>query len=397
MRLEPEERRNYVHSQLDGYGRLYMSCLELFVQKLWCKQRLLLRTNRMYEQKLSTISEIIGSPKSNEVLNATKSDCEKLENIIQKMHRIIFIPPHEESDLHMVNDLLCREAEDTLWEYEEEEDLPTTPPSSNHHPHLHRQFANCVSSSAVYKDPSTSREPSSRVTNATFKKQQQQAQQIQQRKDGAEAKNNNGHCFSSPLNSSPVRRNTDNTSSGSTVSTIDGRRVSNVSEGESPLPIREIRRSSKRANGGTNGSMQKKSRNNRTKDDKEIVKCCAQKGCEYIERDNANNMRKHYRNWHNSIDYPPAPYVKREMNTEMVNQYLHNWMVQRKKRAPARREPGERPSTDSWPGLSLDGMLVYPEELEEDEDYEINVHLQQNFVKEEKTQENTASSTTQNN
>lgn len=394
MRLEPEERRNYVHSQLDGYGRLYMSCLELFVQKLWCKQRLLLRTNRIYEEKLSTISEIIGSPKSNEVLNATKNDCEKLENIIQKMHRIIFIPPHKESDLHIVNDLLCREAEDTLWEYEEEEDIPPTPPSSNHHSHLHRQFTNCVSSSAVYKDPSTSREPSSRVINATVKKQQQ-TQQMQQRRD-AEAKNN-GHCFSSPLNSSPARRNTDNTST-STSSTIDGRRVSNVSDGESPQPVRENRRSSKRANGGTNGSVQqKKSRNNRTKDDKEVVKCCSQKGCEYIERDNANNMRKHYRNWHDNIDYPPAPYVKREMCTEMVNQYLHNWMVQRKKRQPARREIGGRPSTDSWPGLSMDGMLVYPEELEEDEDYEINVLVSPTYVKDEKTQENTASSTTQNN
>lgn len=439
MRLEPEERRNYVHSQLDDYGRLYMSCLEMFVQKLWCKQRLLIRTNRIYEEKLSTISEIIGSQKSNEVLNATKNDCDKIDNIIQKMHRIIFIPPNKDSDLHILNDLLSREAEETLWEDDdddEDEDLTPPPSAVNHHyHHAYRQVSNCVPSShnaAHSRNVSaSSREPSARVINASVRKQQQQQLQQQQqhqanRRDLIESKNN-GHCISSSSvsqpnsnNSSPSRRMASNesnhhNSSAAALSSIEGRRVSNVStDGEVANLLGSSvgrdgtlgrRSSSKRANGGSSsagsngstsgGSVSKKSRNNRTKDDKEIVKCCAQPDCEYIERDNANNMRKHYRNWHDDIEYPTTPYVKKEMNTEMVNQYLHNWMVQRKKRQPLagrNREMGSRPSTDSWPSMStLDGVLMYQEDQNEDEDYEINDHLI-SLTKTEKSQENSTAS-----
>ncbi|XP_074601009.1 uncharacterized protein LOC141855029 [Brevipalpus obovatus] len=446
MRLEPEERRNYVHSQLDDYGRLYMSCLEMFVQKLWCKQRLLIRTNRIYEEKLATISEIIGK-KSNEVLNATKNDCDKIENIIQKMHRIIFIPPNKDSDLHILNDLLSREAEETLWEddddEDEDEDLTPPPSAANHHYHhayRQQQVNNCVPSShnaAHSRNVSaSSREPSARVINASVRRQQQQQQQQQlqqqqhqaNRRDLIESnsKNNNGHCISSSVsqpnsnNSSPSRRmasnesNNHHNSSAAALSSIEGRRVSNVStDGEVANLLGSSvgrdgtlgrRSSSKRANGGsssagsngsTSGSVSKKSRNNRTKDDKEIVKCCAQHECEYIERDNANNMRKHYRNWHDNIEYPTTPYMKKEMNTEMVNQFLHNWMVQRKKRQPLagrNREMGSRPSTDSWPSMStLDGVLMYQEDQNEDEDYEINDHLI-SLTKTEKSQENSTAS-----
>lgn len=355
MRLEPEERRNYVYQQLDDYGRIYMSCLELFVYKLWSRQRLLLKNNKIYEEKLMTISEVIGTLTSHDtIVENNKTDCEKLEKNIQKIHRVVFIPPNNEADIHMLNDLLVKEVE---WmglvpiQGRSQMMSPLGSPPINREGNHHSVIKSQSSASATSVD----RGRTNGNAGGSVPKKPRNNRTKEEDTNGSESSENSLQkihrvVFIPPSNGPDLQMVNDllvkedewmalapSPSGSQLMSPIGSGQLDRgnhhpviVSQSSSSSNNSESRRS----NGSAAGSGPKKSRNNRTKDDKEIVKCCAQKGCQYIERDNANNMRKHYRNWHDDTEYPPAPYIKKEMPSETVNQYLHDWMVQRKKKQP---------------------------------------------------------------
>lgn len=475
MRLEPEERRNYVLSQLDDYGRCYMTCLEMFVYRLWSRQRVLLKNCKLYEEKLMTISEVIGTLTGRDsVVDNNNAESAKLEKSLRDIHSIVFIPPIKTNDLALINKLLVKEEEESLdfmslalspsgsqllsplglasmersssgGRHHSVIKSQSSSPSPSSHASVERMeresnnsnLRESATSFVRVNGSGRSRQGSTVITSShnsppnthTTSNSNNSINNINNnnnhnasRRSEADLKvsttsntaNSNGHVsvISSSVSSRPVGRpprsanecldsaaaiaavtaamnNHIETSSSNSQSTNqsnnndrgtndNGNGIGIIKKESDPGYTSRRNGSGKRSNGTPGGSAPKKSRNNRTKDDKEIVKCCSQKNCEYIERDNANNMRKHYRNWHDDIDYPPAPYVKKEMTTETVNQFLHAWMVQRKKKQP-RGPRNESRGPEGWPAaMTIDGMLVYADESDtghEDEDYEINEHL----------------------
>ncbi|XP_053208989.1 uncharacterized protein DDB_G0271670-like [Panonychus citri] len=471
MNPDPEERRDYVYNQLDEYGRLYMNCLELFVHKLWCRQKMLFRNNKIYEEKLATISEVIGAlTASDQIVAANKNESERLESTIHKINEIIYIPPPlDRNGLSLVNDLLVKEATDNFAKFHEPAnysgslcDLPieegplnlnlsscnqskgnrmtgvikgssfplttststtTTnipsaaiPLTTNHYHSLPNSnnipsqslaptpvtlSSTSTSSSIPSSSSSSSSTPSSVIKTNTssssshrqsHQHQQQHHQHHHQQQQQQQQHNHSHHHQQKQYQSNGTNTtnngsiNSDNKCPSNSKRKMENENESNnhhlmrfkmgrdfelhpedesyveeqitadsyeIEEDEEDDEEEEIEvdmsgnsiqsyLNTREPIGASNGNNNNKDLSHQRSSvlrrfrrpivDSEIVKCCIQMGCRYLERQNANHMRKHYRSWHNDIAYPKNPYVKVDMTAEAITEHLEAWMLQRKNR-----------------------------------------------------------------
>ncbi|XP_015785090.1 uncharacterized protein LOC107362518 [Tetranychus urticae] len=411
MNLDPEERRDYVYNQLDEYGRLYMNCLELFVHKLWCRQKMLFRNNKIYEEKLATISEVIGAlTSSDQIVAANKNESERLESTIHKINQIVYIPPPlDRNGLALVNDLLVKETTDNFAKFNEpsysgslcelstEEgplnlnlsscnqaktnrsagvikgssssmltnNIPSVsiPLATNQHSYSNQNSTSSPSAAPVVSlsssSTSSSTTPSVIKTNTSSSHHHHHHLHHHQsngndgsdkcssnckRKIETENDMNNHHLMRFKMgrdlelhpeddsyveeqitaDSYEIEEDEDDDEEEEIEVDLSGNSIQSYLNNREPIGASVKDLSHQRS------SVLRRFR--RPIVDSEIVKCCIQMGCRYLERQNANHMRKHYRSWHNDIAYPKNPYVKVDMTAEAITEHLEAWMLQRKNR-----------------------------------------------------------------
>uniref|UniRef100_T1KCD3 Uncharacterized protein n=1 Tax=Tetranychus urticae TaxID=32264 RepID=T1KCD3_TETUR len=357
MNLDPEERRDYVYNQLDEYGRLYMNCLELFVHKLWCRQKMLFRNNKIYEEKLATISEVIGAlTSSDQIVAANKNESERLESTIHKINQIVYIPPPlDRNGLALVNDLLVKETTDNFAKFNEPSYSGSLCELSTEEGPLNLNLSSCNQaktnrSAGVIKGSSssmlTNNIPSVSIPLATNQHSYSNQNSTSSPSAAPVTENdmNNHHLMRFKMgrdlelhpeddsyveeqitaDSYEIEEDEDDDEEEEIEVDLSGNSIQSYLNNREPIGASVKDLSHQRS------SVLRRFR--RPIVDSEIVKCCIQMGCRYLERQNANHMRKHYRSWHNDIAYPKNPYVKVDMTAEAITEHLEAWMLQRKNR-----------------------------------------------------------------